>query len=79
MQSLKIVELIEKLWQDTEVTWFIILSLIFTSKPPFYPQFLTMNPQIVSAFDFFLDAHVSGDPYIKRSGFQQYSSDAYEK
>ena len=79
MQSLEIVELIEKLWQDTEVTWFIILSLIFTSKPPFYPQYLTMNPQIVSAFDIFLDTHVSGDPYAKRLGFQQYSSDAYEK
>ena len=77
MQSIKIAELIEKLWQDTEVTWFLILSLIFSSKPPFYPQFLTMNPQIVSTFNIFLDAHVSKDAHIKRSEFKQYLSDAY--
>ena len=79
MQSIKSAELIEKLWQDTEATWFLILSLIFSSKPPFYPQFLTMNPQIVSAFDIILDAHVSGDPYVNQLGCQQYSSDDYEK
>ena len=79
MQSLKITELIKKLWQGTEITWFLILSLIFLLKPPFYPQFFTMNTQIVSTFDIIIDAHISGDPYVKQSGFQQYSSNAYIK
>ena len=40
------------------------LSLKFSSKPPFYPRFLTFVPQIVSALGAFLVVHVRGDTYV---------------
>ena len=50
---------------NTHGTW--LLSLIFSSKPPFYPQFLPTNPLIIGTFGIFLITHVSGDTYDRKT------------